>query len=106
MRRSRSRKKGQPPGQCIGPQRLSAQAEGAIYKLGRSLTHSPEERYLDRMRADCKPWPYGMALLRKREVWAKPLFAEAKECNGMRRFRSRRLRKVNMEAFRSPLGRA
>ncbi len=38
-------------------------------------------------------------MLRKREVWAKPLFAEAKEWHGMGRFRLRRLRKVNVEAF-------
>jgi hypothetical protein len=37
--------------------------------------------------------------LRKRSVWVEPLFAEAKEWHGMRRFRLRRLEKVNIEAL-------
>src|SRR3954447_3322973 len=37
--------------------------------------------------------------LRKRKVWVEPLFAEAKDWHGMRRFRLRRLKKVNMEAL-------
>src|SRR5215211_4249711 len=65
---------------------------------GRNLTRSLEERYLDRVRAYRKSWPYEKAL-RKRKVWIEPLFAEAKEWHGMRRFRLRRLRKVNMEAL-------
>ena len=43
-------------------------------------------------------WPYQKAL-RKRKVWIEPLFAEAKEWHGMRKFRSRRLKKVNIEAL-------
>ena len=35
--------------------------------------------------------------LRKRSVWIEPLFGEAKEFHNLRRFRFRRLRKVNME---------
>jgi hypothetical protein len=42
--------------------------------------------------------PYRKAL-RKRAVWAEPLFAEAKEWHGSRRFRLRRLEKVNAEAL-------
>jgi hypothetical protein len=37
--------------------------------------------------------------LRKRKVWVEPLFAEAKDWHGMRRFRLRRLEKVNIEAL-------
>lgn len=65
---------------------------------GRNLTRSPEERYLDRVRAYRETWPYQKAL-RKRKVWVEPLFAEAKEWHGMRRFRLRRLKKVNMEGL-------
>jgi hypothetical protein len=36
--------------------------------------------------------------LRKRRVWVEPLFAEAKDWHGMRRFRLRKLEKVNAEA--------
>ena len=57
---------------------------------GRNLTRSPKERYLDRVRSYRKTWPYEKAL-RKRKVWIEPLFAEAKEWHGMRRFRLRRL---------------
>ena len=37
--------------------------------------------------------------LRKRRVWVEPLFGEAKDWHGMRRFRLRRLEKVNIEAL-------
>jgi hypothetical protein len=37
--------------------------------------------------------------LGKRRVWVKPLFAEAKDWHGMRRFRLRRRKKVNIEAL-------
>jgi DDE family transposase len=36
--------------------------------------------------------------MRKRSLWVEPLFGEAKEFHGLRRFRLRRLRKVNIEA--------
>ena len=37
--------------------------------------------------------------LRKRQVWVEPLFAEAKDWHGLRRFRLRTLEKVNVEAL-------
>ena len=37
--------------------------------------------------------------MRKRKVWVEPLFAEAKEWHGLRRFRLRGLPKVNGEAL-------
>ena len=36
--------------------------------------------------------------MRKRKVWVEPLFAEAKEWHGLRRFRLRGLEKVNIQA--------
>jgi hypothetical protein len=36
--------------------------------------------------------------MNKRKVWVEPLFGEAKEWHGMRRFRLRRLQRVNCEA--------
>ena len=37
--------------------------------------------------------------MRKRKVWVEPLFAEAKDWHGLRRFRLRGLPKVNGEAL-------
>ena len=37
--------------------------------------------------------------LRKRKVWPEPLFAEAKQWHGLRRFRLRGLQNVNMEGL-------
>jgi hypothetical protein len=37
--------------------------------------------------------------MRKRKVWVEPLFAEGKQWHGMRRFRLRRLWRVNGEAL-------
>ncbi len=42
--------------------------------------------------------PYAKAM-RKRKVWVEPLFAEAKDWHGLRRFRLRGLPKVNGEAL-------
>ena len=37
--------------------------------------------------------------MRKRQVWVEPLFGEAKDWHGLRRFRLRGLDKVNMEGL-------
>jgi len=37
--------------------------------------------------------------MRKRKVWPEPLFAEAKQWHGLRQFRLRGLRRVNMEGL-------
>jgi|SRR5918998_446273 hypothetical protein len=42
--------------------------------------------------------PYRKAI-RKRQVWIEPLFGEAKDWHGLRRFRLRTLEKVNGEAL-------
>ncbi len=70
---------------------------------GRSLCRSVDETYLDRVRAYHQTEPYKKAL-RKRQVWVEPLFAEAKDWHGLRRFRLRRLWRVNCEALRIAAG--
>jgi transposase len=67
-------------------------------KKGRTIYRRPDEDYYQRVRAYRGSFPYEKAL-RKRRVWVEPLFGEAKEWHGMRRFRLRRLKKVNMEAL-------
>ncbi len=67
-------------------------------KQGRSLCRSVDETYLDRVRAYHHTEAYKKAL-RKRQVWVEPLFAEAKDWHGMRRFRLRWLWRVNSEAL-------
>src|SRR5438045_7278655 len=42
--------------------------------------------------------------MRKRSVWVEPLFAEGKDWHGMRRFRLRRLWRVNCEALVTAAG--
>ena len=56
------------------------------------------EEYLERVRAYQETPAYQKAL-RKRQVCVEPLFAEAKDWHGMRRFRLRRLWRVNCEAL-------
>jgi transposase len=65
---------------------------------GRVLMRSFEEELLERVRAYRETEPYEKAL-RKRKVWVEPMFGEAKEWHGMRRFRLRTLRRVNAEAM-------
>ena len=65
---------------------------------GRWVRCSLEEEYIERVRAYRDTEPYRRAL-RKRAVWVEPLFGEAKEWHGSRRFRLRGLEKVNTEAL-------
>jgi len=65
---------------------------------GRWVRRSLEEEYLGRVRGYRDTEPYRKAL-RKRAVWVEPLFAEAKDWHGMRRFRLRQLEKVNTEVL-------
>jgi transposase len=65
---------------------------------GRWIRRSFEEEYLERVRAYRDTEPYRKAI-RKRAVWVEPLFGEAKDWHGLRRFRLRRLEKVNAEAL-------
>jgi hypothetical protein len=65
---------------------------------GRVLYRAFDEDFYDRVRSYRGTFAYEKAL-RKRSVWVEPLFAEAKDWHGMRRFRLRRLEKVNIEAL-------
>jgi transposase len=65
---------------------------------GRMVMRSFDEEFLERVVAYRETEPYRKAL-RKRRVWVEPLFSEAKEWHGMRRFRLRGLKKVNSEAL-------
>jgi len=67
-------------------------------KMGRSVLRSFGEEYLERVQSYQATGAYQKAL-RKRKVWVEPLFAEAKEWHGSRRFRLRRLWRVNSEAL-------
>ena len=58
-----------------------------------SLDHA-----LERVRSYHESRAYRKAI-RKRKVWVEPLFAQAKEWHGMRRFRLRRLKRVDAEAL-------
>jgi hypothetical protein len=70
---------------------------------GRTVVRSDEEEYLDRVRVYHETEAYKKAL-RKRGVWVEPLFAEAKDWHGLRRFRLRRLWRVNSEALLTAAG--
>jgi hypothetical protein len=58
---------------------------------------------IDLVRAYEATEPYRKAL-RKRKVWIEPLFAEGKLWHGMRRFRTRTLKKVNVETLMTATG--
>jgi transposase len=70
---------------------------------GRSLRRSFDEESRERVRASHTTEPYQKAM-RKRSVWVEPLFAEGKDWHGMRRFRLRRLWRVNCEALMRAAG--
>jgi len=74
-----------------------------ISEHGRLLKRSFDEEYLDRVRAYHTTEAY-LKAMRKRQVWVEPLFAEAKDWHGMRRFRLRRLWRVNCEALMRAAG--
>jgi len=65
---------------------------------GRQIARSFDAEYLDRVRAYHDTEAYKKAM-RKRKVWIEPLFGEAKQWHGMRQFRLRGLKKVNMEGL-------
>jgi transposase len=65
---------------------------------GRQVKRSFDEAYLDRVRGYHATEAYQKAM-RKRQVWVEPLFAEAKDWHGLRRFRLRGLENVNIEGL-------
>jgi len=70
---------------------------------GRRVYRHVGEEYLERVRTYQHTLAYQKAL-RKRKVWVEPLFAEAKDWHGLRRFRLRLLWRVNCEALRIATG--
>ena len=70
---------------------------------GRRLYRHVGEEYRERVRSYQHTRAYQKAL-RKRQVWVEPLFAEAKDWHGLRRFRLRLLWRVNIEALRIAAG--
>jgi hypothetical protein len=67
-------------------------------RTGCRLSRHVAEEHLERVRAYHPSELYKKAM-RKRSVWVEPLFAEGKQWHGMRRFRLRRLWRVNSEAL-------
>jgi hypothetical protein len=65
---------------------------------GRLVHRSLYVEYLDRVRGYHQRPAYTKAM-GKRKVWVEPLFGEAKDWHGLRRFRLRRLWNVNIEAL-------
>src|SRR5215212_5721800 len=65
-------------------------------KSGRHIFRSFFQEYLDKVETYRQTEAY-LKAIRKRSLWVEPLFGEAKEFHNLRRFRLRRLRKVNIE---------
>ncbi len=78
-------------------------AQCTTSKEGCSLCRSVDEEVLDRVRGYLETEAYKKAY-RKRTVWVDPLFAEGKDWHGIRRFRLRRLWRVNCEALMRAAG--
>lgn len=65
-------------------------------KSGRHIFRSFFQEVLDKVETYRQTEAY-LKAMRKRSVWVEPLFGEAKELHRLRRFRLRRLPKVNIE---------
>ena len=65
---------------------------------GRQVLRHRDEGYVDWVKSYDGTFADEKAL-RKRRVWVEPLFGEAKDWHDLRRFRLRRLEKVNIEAL-------
>ena len=78
--------------------RCALRAQCTTSQRGRRIGRSLDESHVDRVRGYHETKPYAKAM-RKRKVWVEPLFAEAKEWHGLRRFRLRGLDKVNQAAL-------
>jgi transposase len=76
----------------------SLRSDCTTSKTGRQILRHFDEEYVDRVKGYRGTFLYEKAL-RKRRLWVEPLFAEAKDWHGMRRFRLRGLEKVNIEAL-------
>jgi transposase len=76
----------------------SSKASCTPSRLGRAIQRHLHEEYRDRVRGYRQSEDYQKAM-RKRAVWIEPLFGEAKQWHRLRRFRLRRLERVNIEAL-------
>jgi hypothetical protein len=65
---------------------------------GRQVHRSFHASYLERVKKYHQTQAYQKAM-NKRKIWVESLFAEAKDWQGMRRFRLRRFWRVNCEAL-------
>lgn len=65
---------------------------------GRQVRRSFHAEYCERVRGYHETAAYKKAM-RKRQVWVEPLFGEAKEWHGLRRFRLRGLDNVNIQGL-------
>ncbi len=111
-----------PQGQLLVPFRMEYKAQKVEYRAdaatcnacplkaqctssnqGRQLHRSFYADYLERVKGYHQSFAYQKAM-NKRKVWVEPLFAEAKDWHGMRRFRLRRLWRVNCEALVTATG--
>ncbi|MFL5664264.1 MAG: transposase [Ktedonobacteraceae bacterium] len=70
---------------------------------GRHVRRSFFADYQERVKRYHHTFAYQKAM-NKRKVWVEPLFAEAKDWHGLRRFRLRRLWRVNCEALVTATG--
>jgi hypothetical protein len=76
----------------------AVKAECTSSSQGRLVGRSFHAEYLERVRSYASTAAFKKAM-RKRSVWVEPLFAEAKDWHGLRRFRLRGLVNVNIEAL-------
>ncbi len=91
----RSRRYRAPRSEC---NTCALKARCTTSKEGRTLCRSVDEACLERVRGYASSEAYQKAV-RKRQVWVEPLFGEGKQWHGLRRFRLRRLWRVNIEAL-------
>jgi transposase len=89
-----------PPAAC---QACPLRPQCTDSRQGRRLNRAFDEAYREQARADQETPAFAKAM-RKRQVWVEPLFGEAKDWHGLRRFRLRGLWKVNCEALRIAAG--
>jgi transposase len=78
-------------------------AQCTLSNQGRQVHRSFHASYLERVKGYHQTPAYQKAM-NKRKVWVEPLFAEAKDWHGLRRFRLRRLWRVNIETLRTATG--
>jgi hypothetical protein len=89
-----------PAAACAG---CALRAQCTTARRGRRVGRSLDAAVLERVRGYHATEDYAKEM-RKRQVWVEPLFAEAKDWHGLRRFRLRGLDNVNGEALLTAAG--